>query len=102
MRNFYRAIDIFCMPSRQEGLPLALLEAQACGKTVIATSVGGIPDLLCPQSGQLIEPDQPESLALALKKGLATAESHNENNAQYIRCLADVRMMTATYESLAH
>lgn len=102
MRNFYRAIDIFCMPSRQEGLPLALLEAQACGKTVVATAVGGIPDLLCPQSGQLLEPDQPELLAKALTKGLHNAAAHCEHNVQYIRYLADVRLMAATYESLAH
>ncbi|WP_064606066.1 glycosyltransferase [Photobacterium sp. J15] len=102
MRSFYRAIDIFCMPSRQEGLPLALLEAQACGKTVIATNVGGIPDLLNPHSGQLIEPDQPVTLARALMNGLNKAHHYSEHNAQYIRCLADVRMMTATYEALAY
>lgn len=102
MRNFYRAIDIFCMPSRQEGLPLALLEAQACGKTVVATAVGGIPDLLCPQSGQLLEPDQPKPLAKAITKGLRNAAVHCKHNVQYIRDLADVRVMAATYESLAH
>ncbi|WP_299016406.1 glycosyltransferase [uncultured Photobacterium sp.] len=102
MRSFYRAIDIFCMPSRQEGLPLALLEAQACGKTVIATNVGGIPDLLCPQSGSLIEPNQPVRLARAIMKELNKTADHSEQNAQYIRCLADVRIMTATYEALAY
>lgn len=101
MRSFYRAIDLFCMPSRQEGLPLALLEAQACGKSVIATAIGGIPDLLCPHSGQLIKPDNPGELAKSLEQGLSDATSHSEQNAQYIRCLADVRMMAATYESLA-
>ncbi|MCG7584537.1 glycosyltransferase [Photobacterium sp. OFAV2-7] len=102
MRNYYRAIDIFCMPSRQEGLPLALLEAQACGKSVVATAVGGIPDLLCPHSGLLINPDEPQELARALTKGLGAAETYRESNAQYIRNQADVRIMTATYEALAH
>ncbi|MCW8332053.1 glycosyltransferase [Photobacterium sp. SDRW27] len=102
MRNFYRSIDIFCMPSRQEGLPLALLEAQACGKNVIATAVGGIPDLLCPYSGQLIEPDQPKALIQAIKIGLCNTTLSSDKNAQYIRKLADVRIMTATYESLVY
>src|SRR3989338_7002202 len=38
--------DIFCMPSRSEGMPYALLEAGVAGLPVIATSVGGIPEVI--------------------------------------------------------
>ena len=101
MLDFYHAIDLFCMPSRQEGLPLALLEAQACGKPVVATDVGGIPDLICPHSGQLLPADQPTLLAQALQDKLKVPIQACPETTQYIRRLADVREMAACYESLA-
>ncbi len=44
--SFYPVLDVFCMPSHREGLPLALLEAMAAGRAVIANTVGGIPEVL--------------------------------------------------------
>lgn len=59
--------DVFVLPSRNEGFPLALLEAGAMGLPVVATAVGGTPELIRHQkNGLLVPPDNTESLAKAL------------------------------------
>lgn len=57
------AMDMFLMPSRWEGLPIALLEAMASAKPVICTRVGGIPDVVIDgDNGLLVDPEQPAQL----------------------------------------
>lgn len=60
--------DIFVMPSIAEGLPNALLEAMAMGKPIVATEVGGIPEVIKNgHSGILVPARNPEALATAIK-----------------------------------
>jgi glycosyltransferase involved in cell wall biosynthesis len=59
--NFLDSIDLFVMPSRQEGLPRALVEAMSRGCPCIASAVGGIPELL--DSSDLVPVGSPEKLA---------------------------------------
>jgi glycosyltransferase involved in cell wall biosynthesis len=59
--EFLDSIDLFVMPSRAEGLPRALVEAMSRGCPCIASSVGGIPELL--DASDLVPPGSPEKLA---------------------------------------
>ena len=59
------AADLFCLPSYAEGCPNVLLEALACGRPVVATTVGGIPELITPDCGTLVPPRDARSLAEA-------------------------------------
>ncbi len=64
------ASDAFCLPSYAEGCPNVVIEALSCGRPVVATHVGGIPDLVDSQSGILIPPRDSRSLAEALHRAL--------------------------------
>lgn len=64
---YYNAADFFVLPSKSgEGLPLVALEAMACGLPVIATNVGGIPEILTGEYGEIVPPDNPVALAEAV------------------------------------
>ena len=54
------------MPSLTENLPVAIIEAMACGLPVVASRVGGIPEMVDEQTGMLVAPADPAALARAL------------------------------------
>lgn len=65
--HYLRGFDLVVLPSVKEGLPYALLEAMHAGVPIIASRVGGIPDLIKDkESGLLVPPRRPESLAQAI------------------------------------
>lgn len=65
LEAFGRA-DAFVLPSRFEGFPLVILEAWAAGLPVIATSVGGVPDICDSRNAVLVPPSDPNALADAI------------------------------------
>jgi glycosyltransferase involved in cell wall biosynthesis len=63
---------VFCLPSHAEGLPMAMLEAMAAGKAVVATSVGAIPEVVTDGgNGLLVPAGDAAALAAALERVLA-------------------------------
>ncbi len=66
------ACDVLVLPSWNEGTPNVLLEALACGRRIVATRVGGVPDVMhSPALGSMVEPKRPEELAEAIAREIA-------------------------------
>jgi glycosyltransferase involved in cell wall biosynthesis len=65
-RGFMESLDVFVMPSFTEGTPNSVVEAMACGKPIIASDVGGIPDMVGKDAGILVPPGNARALAEAM------------------------------------
>jgi glycosyltransferase involved in cell wall biosynthesis len=77
--TLYAAMDVFVLPSRWEGLSLALVEAMGAGRAVVATSVGGNPEVVSHgETGLLVPADDAEALADAIR-GLARDRERRES-----------------------
>ena len=69
VRDFLDQVDLFVLPSRQEGLPRAMVEAMARGCPCLGSTVGGIPELL--DGEDLVSPDNPDALARKIREVLS-------------------------------
>ena len=63
---FMQTLDVFVLPTFAEGTPNSIIEAMAAGLPVIASGVGGIPDMLDEECGILVPPGEPTALANAM------------------------------------
>lgn len=71
LRAWYNAADVFCLASEREGWPNVVTEALACGTPVVATTAGGIPEIVhAPHLGMLTD-RTPQAFAEALELALA-------------------------------
>jgi glycosyltransferase involved in cell wall biosynthesis len=66
LADWFRAANVLCLPSHNEGVPNVVLEAMACGIPIVATAVGGIPEVVPGHAGILVPPHQPHELGAAL------------------------------------
>jgi glycosyltransferase involved in cell wall biosynthesis len=67
--------DVFILPSYNEGVPISILEAMSYGKPIIATNVGGIPEIvIMNKNGLLIDPGKPDQIEKAINTLLENPE----------------------------
>jgi glycosyltransferase involved in cell wall biosynthesis len=69
--RWFRAADVFVLPSHSEGVPNVLLEASASGVPWVASRVGGIPEIVHLGISRLVTPNAPSELARAIHETLA-------------------------------
>ena len=98
------ASDFFVLPSLTEGLPLSILEAMSHGLPIVATNVGGIPELVRHESdGLLVPPQDPDALAKAIGRLAGSHQLCSEmgsNGRQRVREEFSFEAMLRNYETL--
>jgi len=92
------AADVVCQPSLIEPLGQSLLEAMACGRSVVATRIGGPPEFVPPDAGVLVDPIDLDALARGLRFAAALPRL---NEAAIAAATAhDVRLQAARVEEI--
>jgi len=83
VRELLGAASVLCLPSYDEGLPMAMLEAMAFGLTCVVTPVGGIPDVIEDGvDGVIVSTGDADELSRALQRVLEDPESRRRMGAQ--------------------
>lgn len=98
-----RAFDVLALSSRTEGTPMVVLEAAAAGVPVVATAVGGVPDLLGSDAASLVSAGDPGALGAAIAQVLSDPASAAERASQLADRLAashDPVRWAAAYDAL--
>jgi glycosyltransferase involved in cell wall biosynthesis len=105
--DYYRVLDLLVLPSLSEGLPNAVLEAMSFGVPVLATAVGGVPEVIQSGNGMMVPPDDPGALAermieLLRDDALRQAIGLKGKNSLYPRFAPEnrVRQIVSLYEEL--
>ena len=76
--QWYNACDVFCLASFREGIPNVIFESFACGKPVVATGVGGIPEVVTNDNGLIVPELSAEKIASAIVKSINTRWNHKK------------------------
>jgi len=78
VRQWMQRAKLFVLPSVEEGLGVVLLEALACGTPIVASRIGGIPEVLTPEVGILVPPTDVDALSEAILQALNDEEQWQE------------------------
>jgi glycosyltransferase involved in cell wall biosynthesis len=98
MPTFYSAIDVFCLFSQREGLPLSILEAMACNRPVVASDVGGIKEVMNEKSGFIVPLAQEKHLPQYLLK--AAQFKYGMDIRHYAVEVGTIKVMANNYSHL--
>lgn len=102
--GYIAGMDIFCLTSRWEGFGIILLEAMSMKMPIVATRVGGVPEIVEEgKGGILVSPGRPEELAkgLCLLLSDATMRKHmGYYNAEKVKTVFNVKDMIKKYEEM--
>jgi len=101
--RLFRAFDAFLLSSRTEGTPIALLEAMGAGVPIVATRVGGVPDVIDVTSAHLVECGDVNGIAAALSEILDNPAASFEKAQNASKRLAErfpVEPWLSAYESI--
>jgi sugar transferase (PEP-CTERM/EpsH1 system associated) len=106
--DLLNALDIFVLPSLSEGLPMSILEAMACGLPVVATSVGGVPEVVVDGETGLLVPSQDvwqlvgalETLVQQATTRLKLGQQGRQRAVEYFSLPRMVHEYQTLYESL--
>lgn len=104
VNKILKLIDVFVLSSISEGLPLSVIEAMACSKPVVATNVGGLPEIVVPdQTGFLVEPRDSAALAdklIFLLKDKALRNRMGRAGRKVVEDKYSLRTMINNYQNL--
>jgi len=77
IQDFYSKLDFYVLPSRDETFGVVVVEAMACGLPVIATKCGGPEEIITKETGVLIDKENPQELARAIRSVAGNLDSYN-------------------------
>jgi glycosyltransferase involved in cell wall biosynthesis len=101
LAEWYRASDLLVHASWEESFGIVVAEALACGLPVVATRVGGVPEVMADgEHGSLVEPGNPEAMAEAVRRLIsdpALRERMGEQGAAHVRREFGEAAMTERY-----
>lgn len=95
-----KSVSTVVLPSYNEGLPMSVLEGMACGKGIISTTVGAIPEVIFPENGILITPGDISALAGALVRYSQDIEYLTSSSEENMKKVAKQFSMKAMHHKL--
>jgi len=116
VQPYYAAADVLTLPSHSEGSPYVLLEAMAANLPIVATAVGGVPEMVDNnQSALLVSPNDPQAMAEAIARVLTDAQlkhaltsaasilvSTRHSPETYVRALLEIYRATISTKGRSH
>lgn len=105
LMDMYKSMDIVCVPSWFENMPMTCIESMLLGCLVVATNVGGIPEIITHgENGFLVDSHSPQQLAAAIKQVLKLSEDEKKaiSNAARERIITQFSMSKIQSQMLAY